>query len=321
MRRLLETVRALWILARPKGMVLIALPPLIGFTFAYWDHGCTIPGLGAVPYLVLLCVLWMVPHAGTMWLNAALDRDEGQVLWGESAKVPPRIELYAYATLVFAVALAFAVHLGLGICVLGCAILSALYSHPKTAWKGHALLGPAANALGYGILSPLGGWMLADLPPTPRGAATLAVSVCFILAAYLAAQAFQEEEDRARGYRTLVALRGARFTLIVTRVFLVASVALTVGLAAIGWFPRTVLLAAPAFLATDRQLARWTREPGGGDESWARAFFRRLTLAGLLCLAAVSMHYGWQQREGGPLGGLGTAAGRPSEPACPDPRS
>ena len=235
--------------------------------------------------------------------------------------MPKHAELYAYATLVFAVVLAFAVHLGLGLCVLGCAILSALYSHPKTAWKGHAILGPAANALGYGILSPLGGWIVADMPPTPRGAATLAVSVCFILAAYLAAQAFQEDEDRARGYRTLVALRGARFTLIVTRVFLVASVILTLGLAAIGWFPRTVLLAAPAFVATDLQLARWTKQPGGGDESWARAFFLRLTLAGLLCLAAVSMHYGWQQHQGGPLGGLGTASGQPAEPACPDPRS
>lgn len=314
---LARLLRDLWILSRPKGMVLIALLPLIGFTFAYWDHGCTIPHGGALAPLGLLALLWMLPHAGTMWLNAALDRDEGQVLWGTSARVPRHIERYAYATLVVSSGVALAVHIGLGLCVLGCAILSVLYSHPRTAWKGHPVLGPAVNAVGYGILSPLGGWMLAELPPTPRGLAVLAVSVTFVSAAYLAAQAFQEDEDRARGYRTIVALRGAAFTLALTRAFLLASVALTLALAAIGWFPRTVFLATPAFVAADLQLARWRMQPGGGDETWARAFFKRLTIAGLLCLASVSIHYAWMEAHGGPLGGLGTASGVPRVPACP----
>lgn len=309
-------LRALWILARPKGMALVALLPMIGFAFAYWDHGCTIPGLGAVSPLLLLATVWAVPHMGTMWLNAALDRDEGQVLFGESVPVPPGIEKYGYATLAFALAAAFAAHVVVGLCVLGCALLAVLYSHPRTAWKGHALLGPLANAIGYGVLSPLGGWMLADLPPTPRGALVLCISITFILAAYLAAQAFQEDEDRARGYRTLVALRGARVTLDVTRAFLATSVVLTLGLAALGWFPRSVWLAAPAFLATDRHLARWRAAPGGGDGSWAAGFFLRLTCAGLLCLAGVSAAYAWNQTQGLPLGGLGTAAGHPSAPAC-----
>jgi 4-hydroxybenzoate polyprenyltransferase len=297
-------------------MALVALLPLLGFSFAYWDHGCTVPGYGAVPTLILLAMLWAVPHMGTMWLNAALDRDEGAVLFGERAAPPAHIERYAYATLALAVGTAFARHLGLGLCVLGCALLSVLYSHPRTAWKGHAVLGPASNALGYGILSPLGGWIVADLPPTARGLAVLGVSVTFILSAYLAAQAFQEEEDRARGYRTLVALRGARATLSVTRALLSVSILLTLGLAVLGWFPRSVLVSLPAFLATDHLVARWREQPGGGDESWARAFFRRLTIAGLLCLAAVSAHFAWTQHEGLPLGGLGTASGHPSVRVC-----
>lgn len=297
-------------------MALIALLPMIGFAFAYWDHGCTIPGLGAVPPLVLLATVWAVPHMGTMWLNAALDRDEGQVLFGKSVPVPDGIEKYAYATLAFALAAAFAAHVGLGLCVLGCALLSVLYLHPKTAWKGHAVLGPLANAIGYGVLSPLGGWLLAELPATPRGALVLCVSVTFIVAAYLAAQAFQEQEDRERGYRTLVALRGARFTLDVTRAFLALSVVLTLGLAALGWFPRAALLSAPAFFAADRHLVRWREVPGGGDGKWAAGFFVRLTIAGLLCLAAVSAEYGWNQSRGLPLGGLGTAAGHPPDAAC-----
>lgn len=297
-------------------MALIALLPIIGFSFAYWDHGCLLAWDEALPRLALLAALWAVPHMGTMWLNAALDRDEGQVLFGEAAPVPAGVERYAYATIVLAVVVALAVDLGLGLCVVACAMLSVLYSHPRTAWKGHAVLGPLANAVGYGVLSPLGGFLYAGLPPTPRGALVLAVSVAFIVAAYLAAQAFQEEEDRARGYRTLVALRGARATLDLTRAFLVVSVLLTLGLAAVGWFPRLVLVSAPAFFAADRVLAHWRQVPGGGDGSWAARFFVRLAIAGLVCLAAVSVDFMWLEHQGFPLGGLGTAAGHPAAPAC-----
>lgn len=306
-------LRVLWTLARPKGMALIALLPIIGYSFAFWDHGCTLPWSDALPRLGLLALLWAVPHAGTMWLNAALDRDEGQVLFGESVPVPPRIERWAYATIVFSVVLALATDVALGVCVVLCAALSVLYSHPRTAWKGHAFLGPAANAIGYGVLSPLGGFCLAGLPPTPRGALVLAISVTFIVAAYLAAQAFQEDEDRARGYRTLVALRGARATLTLTRALLTLSIVLTLGLALAGWFPRAVLISAPAFLATDRLLVRWREIPGGGDSAWAGRFFVRLAIAGLLCLAAVSLDYAWAQQHQLPPGGLATAAGRPAE--------
>ena len=100
------------------------------------------------------------------------------------------------------------------------------------------------------------------------------------------------------------------------RVFAALSVVLTLGLAAIGWFPRSVWLAAPAFFATDRHLVRWRAVPGGGDGEWAAGFFIRLTIAGLLCLAGVSAEYGWNQAHGLPLGGLGTAAGHPPAPVC-----
>lgn len=314
-------LRTLWILARPRGMVLVALLPLVGFSFAYWDHGCTMPAFVAAPRLLSLFALWAVPHMGTMWLNAALDRDEGPVLWGTPLPVPAGIERWAHATLIASVVAAFALHRGLGLCVLGCAVLSVLYSHPRTAWKGHAVLGPLANAIGYGVLSPLGGFLLADLPPSPRGAAVLGIGVACVLTAYFAAQAFQEREDRARGYRTLVALRGARATLDATFALLLLCSVLTLALAALGWFPRAVLAATPAFAEAARHLWRWRAQPEGGDVTWAHGFFARLAVAGLICVASVSAHYAWQERTGGPLGGLGTVAGQPEPPACPsEPR-
>lgn len=309
-------VRALWTLARPKGMALIALLPTLGYSFAFWDHGCRAYYTHGLPRLGFLACLWALPHAGTMWLNAALDRDEGEVLFGSAVAVPRRIEGPAYASLLAPTLLALGVHLGLGLCVLGCAVLAVLYSHPRTAWKGHAVLGPLANAVGYGVLSPLGGFLYAGLPPTFRGALCLALSVSFILAAYLAAQAFQQTEDRARGYATFVVLRGPRATLDLTRVLLLGSLLLTFSLAVLGWFPRAVLVSVPAFAVADRWLVRWRREPGGGDAGWARGFFVRLAVAGLLCLGGASLTYAVQELRGEPLAGLGTASGHPDEPAC-----
>lgn len=312
-------VRTLWALSRPRGMVLVALLPMMGFTFAYWDHGCLATGYEAVPRLAFLGLVWAVPHAGTMWLNAALDRDDKATLFGEAVAVPRGIEWFGYVTLALSLSAAAWASLPLAACVVGCAALSILYSHPTTAWKGRAILGPAANAVGYGILSPLGGFFLADMPATWRGLVVLVTAVPWILCAYFGAQAFQEEEDRARGYRTLVATHGAVATLRVTRACLWIALALTLGLSALGWFPRLVLFCAPLFLWVDRLLVLWLRVPGGGDASWAKRFFLRLVAAGLVVLALVNVDFELSRRETGLGGGLTTASGR-FEPRLCDPR-
>lgn len=297
-------------------MLLVAILPLIGFGFAYWDHGCVAPGLTALPTMLFLMLVWAVPHAGTMWLNASLDRDESPTLFGHSVAVPPRIEWLAYATLIFSLSVAAIAELRLMLAVLGCAVLSVLYSHPKTAWKGHAVLGPLTNVLGYGVLSPLGGFFLSGYPATLRGAAVLFTSMPWIAAAYFAAQAFQQEDDRARGYRTLVATHGPLVTLRVTRAMFHLALALTFALSAAGFFPRVVLVAMPLFFWVDRVLVLWMREKDGGDASWAKRFFVRLASVGFLILALVSVDYEWSMRTLGLPGGLATASGHAEPRAC-----
>lgn len=312
----LGTLRALITLSRPAGMLLVAILPLIGFAFAYWDHGCLEAADLAVRRIGLLMLIWAVPHAGTMWLNAALDRDESPTLFGKTAAVPRSIEIWAYVTLAFALALAAWVEWRLMLAVLGCAILSVLYSHPRTAWKGHAILGPLTNVLGYGVLSPLGGFFLTGFSATLRGLFVLITAVPWIATAYFAAQAFQEEEDRARGYRTLVVTRGPAFTLKVTRGLFLAALTLTLGLAALGWFPRLVLLSLPLFLWVDRVLVAWMKVPGGGDSSWAKRYFVRLTATGLFVVLLVSLDYEWAMAQVHLPGGLATAAGHAEPRRC-----
>lgn len=309
-------VRDLVALARPRGLLLVSLLPVLGYSWAYWDHGCEVPDFGAVPRLLWLALIWAVPHLGTMWLNAALDHDDSATLYGEAAKVPPGIERWAYLTLAFSLVAAFATEVGLGICVALCAALSILYSHPKTAWKGHAILGPFTNAVGYGVLSPLGGFLYAGMPPTWRGGAVLATSVPWMLTAYFAAQAFQEQEDRARGYRTLVAVHGPVVTLRVTRVCLWIALTMSAALAASGTVPPIVLVPLPIFFFLDRYLVRWSKEPRGGDAGWAGRFFARLAGVALLVLAAVCVDYEMAMRSRSLPGGLATPRGLDEPRVC-----
>lgn len=312
----MSTLRALVTLSRPAGMLLVAILPIIGFAFAYWDHGCVEQGTRAIQRIGLLIAIWAVPHAGTMWLNAALDRDETPTLFGKASAVPRHIEVYAYVTLAFSMALAAWIEWRMMLAVLGCAILSVLYSHPRTAWKGHAILGPATNILGYGVLSPLGGFFLSGYPATLRGLSVLVTAVPWIATAYFAAQAFQEEEDRARGYRTLVATHGAKATLKVTRGFFWAALSLTTVLSSIGFFPRLVLVSLPLFYWVDRVLSAWMEVPGGGDASWAKRYFVRLTATGLFIVLLVSIDYELALRFDHLPGGLATAAGHAEPRAC-----
>ncbi len=309
-------IRDLIALARPRGLLLVSLLPVLGYSWAYWDHGCEVADFRAVPRLLWLAVLWGVPHLGTMWLNAALDHDDAATLYGSAAKVPAGIERWAYVTLAFSLIAAFVTNVGLGLCVAACAVLSVLYSHPRTAWKGHAVLGPATNAIGYGVLSPLGGFLYADMPGTWRGAAVLATAVPWMLTAYFAAQAFQEDEDRARGYRTLVAVAGSVVTLRVTRACLWIALAASAALALTGTVPRIVLAPLPLFFFLDRYLVRWSEQPKGGDAAWAGRFFARLAGVALLVLVSVCIDYELAMRSYSLPGGLATSRGLDEPRVC-----
>jgi 1,4-dihydroxy-2-naphthoate octaprenyltransferase len=297
-------------------MLFVSFLPMVGFAYAYWDHGCEDPSYAPFGKLALLGLCWAVPHAGTMWLNAGLDHDDKPTLFGESVPVPANVSRYAYPTFAFAIGLAFWLDTGVGVCVVLCTILSILYSHPRTAWKGHAWGGPFVNAVGYGALSPLGGFLLSGFAPTIRGAVVLGVAVAWVSTAYFAAQAFQEEEDRERGYRTLVVVKGPAFTLRLTRALFWVAAGGTLALAAAGWFPRVVLVALPGFVWVDRLLVRWREQPRGGDETWARRFFLQMFWVALAVLVCVSIDYAWTRRETGLPGGLTTASGRFEPRAC-----
>lgn len=301
-------------LARPLLLPYVLCLVLLGFAWAHWDRALTLRGGEAFGWVILA---WACLHAGTLWLNAALDQDEGEVLFGRPVRPPPSTSAAGYVALAASVPLAWWGNPVAGGACLVCALLAVAYSHPRLAWKGHPLGGPVVNIVGYGLLSPLAGWACVGVDPTPRTVGVWLLCALAIFGTFLAAQAFQEREDSARGYRTLVATHGPRVVLQGARAAIGAAMFGGLLLAAIGWLPRICLVGVVGWLPVDRWLAAWASRPGGGTEADARGFARRMSVAALLGIALALGQYTFDSLSLRPVAGLGTVSGHPPDQPIP----
>lgn len=302
-----SAISRLVVLARLRSAVLVCALPMLGYGYALWELGSTVSPFVAAPTLAHLGAVWLLGHLGAMWLNAELDRDEGIVLLGRSVSVPRGTAALGYVALVLSVVLALPLGLAATACVVGCAGFAVLYSHPRIALKGHAVAGPLVNGVGYATLSPLAGWSTVGSIWSWRVPLTLAALVVGVLGLYFAAQAFQGEEDRKRGYHTLVVTHGPQFALRVARACFGVSVGVLLIGAIIGIYPRALLIATVPYLVVDRFVARWSRLPDGGDGKWASGLVVRLMVTLLFVIGGGYAHHFVALVHGTPVGGRGTA--------------
>lgn len=307
---MVAVIHTWWRLSRPRLLPFVLGLVVLGYAWAHWDRALTVRGGGALGWALLA---WTALNAGTLWLNATLDRDEGPVLLGDAVPPPPHTAALAYAALAGSVALAVPAGLPVAACAAACAALAVLYSHPATVWKGHPVGGPLVNVVGYGLLSPAAGFAAVGVPPDLRTLLVWPLAAIGILGTYFAAQAFQGDEDRARGYRTLVATHGPAVVLGAVRACFGVAVLGGAALAAAGWLPRTLLPALVAWLPVDRYVAGWARAAGGGTEAHARGFARRLGWVLALAIALAFVPYVIDSVEDRPVAGLATAAGHPPD--------
>jgi 4-hydroxybenzoate polyprenyltransferase len=310
MQRVARDLRALWVLTRPRFMALLLLLPFFGWAWAHWDRALMLRRGEAFLWVVLA---WMALHAGTMWLNALLDRDEGEVLMGRAVPPPPLARPAGYAALAMCVPLAAMGSVASGFAAAFCALLAVGYSHPGVAWKGRPLAGPAVNVLGYGLASPFAGWAAADVPANPRTLVCWGLFAVGILGPYFAAQAFQRREDAERGYRTFVVVYGPERTLHACRVAMWAVLGGGVVLALVGWIPRICLVALPLAFWIDAFLRRWAKEPEGGSAEWALRYAKRVLVAALVLVGLCLGEYVRESYANEPVAGLGTPAGHPPD--------
>jgi 4-hydroxybenzoate polyprenyltransferase len=303
-----EVARALTRLSRPSGAALVPLLPLLCLWFAHWDRALAFNKWGTALVIVLI---WGALHCGTMWLNAVLDEDEGDLLFGEACTVPPQTASFGYLALFLAALGGTWLGWGPGLLSGSCAVLAVLYSHPALRWKAHPVGGPFVNVVGYGLCSPLLGWWVADVPVNARTVAVLATVPVFVLGCYLLAQSFQGTEDAKRGYRTFVVMYGPKATIRVARICFHVVFSQFLLLSLLGWLPRTVLALVIPYFFLARHLLDWSNsvEPGGVGE--ARTSMRLLAASAIVLLVAMLAHQSQSLLTRGPSAGLNTEHGLP----------
>lgn len=197
---------------RPREWPIVAAHTALGYFLAVGLAGAVARWgdllLGLALFVVAL-------NGGTLAINSAFDRDEGDIGYLDAPPPPPR-HLFA-----FGIALMLGGQL-LSLLLLpplfsavyaACFGMSVLYSVPPFRWKAVAGLDLVINAIGFGALTPLAGWAVTARPIPPGALVVLLGFAPLFAALYPLTQLYQYEEDRARGDRTLALVLGMRRSL------------------------------------------------------------------------------------------------------------
>lgn len=200
------------------------------------------------PTLVVAIAAWVIGlNGGTLAINSAFDRDEGDVAYLRSPPPPPRgLFLFGLCFMVGGLLLTWPLPGAYRTVYLICFALSVLYSVPP--WRLKAVAGAdwLINMVGFGLLTPLAGWLATSAPMTPAGRLLLFGFLALFAALYPLTQLYQMEEDAKRGDRTLALRLGLEGSL---------RIALGAGLVAFGCFAGAAVLSGWGFTGGD--LLRW----------------------------------------------------------------
>lgn len=158
--------------------------------------------LGTVVFVIGL-------NGGTLALNSAFDKDEGDIAYlRRPPPPPPGLSLFGLGLMLLGLAVATRLPPGFlsayGICV----VLSILYSVPPIRLKARAGMDWVINMAGFGLLTPYAGWALTGRPVSGPGGMVLGSFALLFGALYPLTQLYQLEEDRRRGDRTLASVLG-----------------------------------------------------------------------------------------------------------------
>jgi 4-hydroxybenzoate polyprenyltransferase len=169
--------------------------------------------------------LWVVClNGGTLALNSAYDRDEGDIAYLRRPPPPPaHLAGFGLALMVAGWAGAFLLPFEYRAAYAVCLVLSLLYSVPPIRLKAVPGADWVINMVGFGTLTPYAGWAATGVPLSPGGRLAL-IAFCPLFAAlYPLTQIYQFDEDARRGDRTLALTLGVRRSLLVALVSLVSA--------------------------------------------------------------------------------------------------
>ena len=203
---------------RPAEWPIMAAHVAVG-TMLAWSRGPA-TGHGAeilIPALLGMG-LWVVfLNGGTLAVNSAFDRDEGDIAYLREPPPPPR-HLFAFGSMlmVFGLGASAALPTSYWRAYTLATVMSLVYSCPPLRFKAVAGLDWFINMWGFGTLTAFAGWAATGVPVDRLGLIVLLAFCPLFAALYPLTQLYQLDEDRRRGDQTLAAVLGARSSLAVS---------------------------------------------------------------------------------------------------------
>jgi 4-hydroxybenzoate polyprenyltransferase len=226
---------------RPAEWPIVAVHAATGAVLAIGLPGLPVTDLRPVWLGLALWVICL--NGGTLAINSAFDRDEGDIAYlREPPNPPPHLFTFGAALMVFGLGVAAALPLVYWQAYACCVGLSLLYSVPPMRLKAVAGIDWFINMWGFGTITPFAGWAATGAPVTAVGETVLLAFCPLFAGLYPLTQLYQLEEDQRRGDRTLASVLGPR-----------GSLALSIG---------SVVLAFGLLLWAAVQ-ADWARQPDG----------------------------------------------------------
>jgi 4-hydroxybenzoate polyprenyltransferase len=198
---------------RPAEWPILAAHTAVGYLLA-----TGLAGAGTrdrlVPGLIGLALWVICLNGGTLAINSAYDRDEGDVAFLRNPPRPPRgLAGFSLALMAVGQLLALTLPARYAATYAACFVLSLLYSVPPVRLKAVAGADWVINMWGFGTLTPYAGWAATGLPLDGGRALVLLAFGPLFAGLYPLTQLYQLEEDARRGDRTLAVVLGVERSL------------------------------------------------------------------------------------------------------------
>ncbi|HWA15783.1 MAG TPA: UbiA family prenyltransferase [Gemmatimonadales bacterium] len=198
---------------RPAEWPIMAAHTALGYLLAVGLSGA-VAGVRLGDALLGLLIWVLFLNGGTLAINSAFDRDEGDIGYLKAPPpVPKHLLGFSLLLLVAGQILAFLLPAGFRIAYAICFALSIVYSVPPFRLK--AVAGPdwLINMWGFGTLTPYAGYAATGIPVQPAHWLVLLAFCPLFASLYPLTQLYQFEEDSRRGDRTLALILGMRRSL------------------------------------------------------------------------------------------------------------
>lgn len=165
--------------------------------------------------IVRTLIAWVVClNGGTLAINSAFDKDEGDIAYLRAPPAPPpHLFGFGLALMLIGGAIAFTLPTAFRVLYGLCFAMSVLYSVPPFRLKAVAGFDWIINLIGFGAITPLAGWVATGMPVTAAGWWIVAGFGALFAALYPLTQLYQFEEDQRRGDRTFALVLGMRASL------------------------------------------------------------------------------------------------------------